>query len=242
MLDRELVEAVKVAREAGAILLDIYATDFAVDFKGDKDPVTEADRRVNALLVSRIRETFPADGIVAEEGGSQPGRDPSRVWYIDPLDGTKEFIAKNGEFSVMIGLAVEGEARLGVVFQPTTGKLYRGVVGDGAFYEVGDKTWLLKVTDTSDTSKLRLVVSRSHRPESTGTLMEKLGITSDRPPAARSASRWGSSPSAAPISTCTCRTRRARGTPARPTRSCAPRAATSPICRAGPSATIPPPP
>ena len=179
MLDRELVEAVKVAREAGAILLDIYATDFAVDFKGDKDPVTEADRRVNALLVSRIRETFPADGIVAEEGGSQPGRDPSRVWYIDPLDGTKEFIAKNGEFSVMIGLAVEGEARLGVVFQPTTGKLYRGVVGDGAFYEVGDKTWLLKVTDTSDTSKLRLVVSRSHRPESTGTLREKLGITSE---------------------------------------------------------------
>jgi 3'(2'), 5'-bisphosphate nucleotidase len=181
MLDRELVEAVKVAREAGAILLDIYGTDFGVDYKGEANPVTEADRRVNALLVSRIHEMFPSDSIVAEEGGSSTGRDTSRVWYLDPLDGTKEFIAKNGEFSVMIGLAVEGEARLGVVFQPTTGKLYRGVVGDGAFYEVGDKTWVLKVSDTTDTSKLRLVVSRSHRPESTSTLMEKLGITSEMP-------------------------------------------------------------
>lgn len=180
MLDRELVEAVKVAREAGSILLDIYGTDFAVEQKGPSDPVTEADRQVNALLVSRIRDTFPSDGIVAEEGGSQVGRDPSRVWYIDPLDGTKEFIAKNGEFSVMIGLAVEGEARLGVVYQPSTGKLYRGVVGDGAFYEVGDKTWLLKVSDTVDPAQLRLVVSRSHRPESTSVMMEKLGITAER--------------------------------------------------------------
>jgi 3'(2'), 5'-bisphosphate nucleotidase len=181
MLDRELVEAVKLAREAGAILMDIYKTDFGVEMKGDADPVTEADRRVNGLLVARLRETFPGDGIVAEEGGSVQSQGSGRVWYVDPLDGTKEFIAKNGEFSVMIGLAVEGEARLGVVFQPTTGKLYRGVVGDGAFYEVDDKTWLLKVTDTSDPSKLRLVVSRSHRPEATTALMEKLQITSETP-------------------------------------------------------------
>jgi 3'(2'), 5'-bisphosphate nucleotidase len=181
MLDRELVEAVKLAREAGAILMEIYQTDFGVEMKGEADPVTEADRRVNELLVMRLRETFPSDGVVAEEGGSVAARSGDRVWYVDPLDGTKEFIAKNGEFSVMIGLAVEGEARLGVVFQPTTGKLYRGVVGDGAFYEEGDTTHLLKVSETSDPKELRLVVSRSHRPAATGVLMEKLGIQAEMP-------------------------------------------------------------
>lgn len=181
MLDRELVEAVKLAREAGAILLDVYRGDVSVEMKGDAGPVTEADRRVNAFLVQRIRESFPHDSIVAEESQDVGSAGPEgRVWYIDPLDGTKEFIAKNGEFSVMIGLVVDGEARLGVVYKPTEGKLYRGVVGDGAFYEVGDKTYLLKVTDTADTSQLRLVVSRSHRPPSTDALMQQLGITQER--------------------------------------------------------------
>src|SRR5262249_34103251 len=147
---------------------EIYATDFAVRDKAENDPVTEADTRVNAFLVGRLHEAFPGDAIIAEESANEPPKaGASRCWYVDPLDGTKEFIAKNGEFSVMIGLAVDGEARLGVVYQPTTGKLYRGVVGDGAFYEIGDKTYQLKVSDTADPSKLRLVVSRSHRPAGT---------------------------------------------------------------------------
>jgi 3'(2'), 5'-bisphosphate nucleotidase len=181
MLDRELVEAVKLAREAGQILREVYATDFAVRLKGEDDPVTEADTRVNAFLVGRLRESFPGDSIIAEENGSDPARLSARCWYVDPLDGTKEFIAKNGEFSVMIGLAIDGEARLGVVYQPTENKLYRGVVGDGAFYEVGDKTFQLKVSDIADPAKLRLVVSRSHRPAGTDALKEKLGITVEQP-------------------------------------------------------------
>jgi 3'(2'), 5'-bisphosphate nucleotidase len=185
MLDRELVEAVKLAREAGEILREIYATDFAVRDKAaggaDHDPVTEADTRVNAFLVGRLHDTFPADTIIAEESANdaKAASGATRCWYIDPLDGTKEFIAKNGEFSVMIGLAVDGEARLGVVYQPTTGKLYRGVVGDGAFYEVGDKTFQLKVSDVADPSKLRLVVSRSHRPAGTDELKGALGLENE---------------------------------------------------------------
>ena len=182
MLDRELVEAVKLAREAGAILLDVYGTDFSVRMKGEEDPVTEADTRVNAFLVGRIRETFPADSIIAEETATSNSRATSnRCWYIDPLDGTKEFIAKNGEFSVMIGLAIDGEARLGVVYQPTEDKLYRSVVGDGAFLEQGDKTWVLKVSDVKEAKDMRLVVSRSHRSEHTTKLVEKLGITQEFP-------------------------------------------------------------
>jgi 3'(2'), 5'-bisphosphate nucleotidase len=181
MLDRELVEAVKLAREAGHILLEIYATEFGVEMKGPSDPVTEADRRVNAFLTARLSEAFPTDTIVAEESAESTRRGNGRCWFVDPLDGTKEFIAKNGEFSVMIGLAVDGEAQLGVVYQPTLDKLWRGVVGDGAFLEQGDKTWVLKPSDVSEPSQLRLVVSRSHRSAATDALVSRLGITQEQP-------------------------------------------------------------
>lgn len=181
MLDRELVEAVKLAREAGEILMRIYATDFDVEYKGEANPVTEADRLANDLLVRRLREAFPNDGVVAEE---TPDKSDAlrrgRCWYVDPLDGTKEFIAKNGEFSVMIGLAIDGEARLGVVYKPVGDRLYRGVVGDSAFIDVGDRTFALGVTDVSTPAELRLVVSRSHRSEATDQLVERLGIEDER--------------------------------------------------------------
>ncbi len=180
MLDRELVEAVKLAREAGALLMQVYGTDFDVDYKGKSDPVTEADRRANEHLVRRLREAFPNDGIVAEETDDKSdARLRGRCWYVDPLDGTKEFIARNGEFSVMIGLAVDGEARLGVVYQPVTDSLYRGVVGESAFLEVVDRTYALSVSSTSELSELRLVVSRSHRSDSTDRLVQKLGVAEE---------------------------------------------------------------
>lgn len=180
MLDRELVEAVKLAREAGALLMEVYATDFDVDYKGKADPVTEADRRSNEHLVRRLREAFPHDGIVAEESAdNSDALRRGRCWYVDPLDGTKEFIAKNGEFSVMIGLAVDGDARLGVVYQPVTNTMYRGVVGESAFMEVDDRTYALSVSTKETPKDLQLVVSRSHRSASTDELVKRLGITSE---------------------------------------------------------------
>ena len=181
MFDRELVEAVRLAREAGELLTAIYATDFDVEYKDGSDPVTEADRQANELIVARLRESFPKDGIVAEETEDQSDAlARGRCWYVDPLDGTKEFVAKNGEFSVMIGLAVEGRAVLGVVYQPIGDRLYRGVVGDSAFVEEGNTTRTLAVTDSADPSALRLVVSRSHRSEHTDTFVERLAITEER--------------------------------------------------------------
>ena len=177
MLDRELVEAVKLAREAGSVLMEIYATEFDVELKGENNPVTVADQRVNELLVSRLRDAFPSDGVVAEEtADTSDALRRGRCWYVDPLDGTKEFIAKNGEFSVMIGLAVDGEARLGVVYRPVGDKLFRGVIGDSAFLEEAGRTYALGVTATTTPADLRLVVSRSHRSASTDELVEMLGI------------------------------------------------------------------
>lgn len=182
MLEKELNTAATIAREAGQILLEIYATDFGVSFKGQgkSDPVTEADRRANAHIVERLRAAFPNDTIVAEESDNRAAElSVKRIWYVDPLDGTKEFVAKNGEFSVMIGLAIEGQARLGVVFQPSEDKLYRGVVGEGASLEHRGERRALQVSERRKGSELRLVTSRSHRSKSTDELVSKLGIKTE---------------------------------------------------------------
>lgn len=181
MLDQELRIASELARAAGRILMEIYATDFGFELKGKADPVTEADKRANAFLVAGLREAFPADGIVAEETADQSDAlRRGRCWYVDPLDGTKEFIAKNGEFSVMLGLAIDGEAKLGVVYQPEHDKLYGGVVGSGAWLETGGARTPLTVSDKADPADLALVVSRSHRPKDVDELVRRLGIREER--------------------------------------------------------------
>ena len=97
MLTQELKAAQEIARQAGQILLSIYATDFSVEYKGASDPVTAADKQANALIVHRLRSLFPEDGVVAEESADHAeALSQRRIWYVDPLDGTKEFIAKNG--------------------------------------------------------------------------------------------------------------------------------------------------
>jgi 3'(2'), 5'-bisphosphate nucleotidase len=182
MFERELQSAVELAQQAGRILMDIYAKDFAVAYKGKNDPVTEADQLVNTFLVGELRKRFPEDGIVAEETADQSeALTKRRCWFVDPLDGTKEFIAKNGEFSVMIGLAVDGASALGVVYQPSTDKLYRGVVGQAAALVEKGQTRALRVSEEADPSRLRLVVSRSHRPESIEQIMQRLGATQEMP-------------------------------------------------------------
>ena len=99
-------------------------------YKTDDEPVTEADRSANQHIVNRIRAIYPDDGILSEESKDDLARlQKERVWIIDPMDGTKEFIARNGEFSVMIGLAVQGRPVLGVVQQPASNLLYAGALG-----------------------------------------------------------------------------------------------------------------
>ncbi|HMI91995.1 MAG TPA: 3'(2'),5'-bisphosphate nucleotidase CysQ [Polyangiales bacterium] len=182
MLQTEIDLAAQLARQAGALVLEVYASRFDVELKGKSDPVTEADRRANAFLVAGLRERFPTDGIVAEESlDHTDSMRAGRCWFVDPLDGTKEFIARNGEFSVMIGLAIDGRAVLGVVYQPDGDKLYRGVVGQGASLEHGGATRALQVSELAAPSALRLVVSRSHRSKDTDAVVQRLGISAERP-------------------------------------------------------------
>src|SRR5258706_462347 len=105
-----------IAREASAIVARVYATDFEVDFKGPADPVTQADREANALICARLAEVFGPLPVVAEESDESEFAGwvgAPRVFFVDPLDGTLEFVAKNGDFVVMIGLAEEGRAGAG---------------------------------------------------------------------------------------------------------------------------------
>src|SRR3954464_13913430 len=110
-LAHEVSVALAIARRASALILEIYATPFVVELKGPHDPVTRADREANTLICSALAEAFPDDAIVAEESPPETPeatqalvRKP-RGWFVDPIDGTREFADRNGEFAVMIGLA-----------------------------------------------------------------------------------------------------------------------------------------
>ncbi|MBV9211412.1 MAG: 3'(2'),5'-bisphosphate nucleotidase CysQ, partial [Acidobacteria bacterium] len=129
MYGRELSVALRLAREAGALILEGYDEPVRVERKIDADdyvePVTETDRAANELIVSGIHRAFPEDGILAEESVDTERRlGKRRVWMVDPLDGTNGFIARDGDFAVQIGLAVEGEPVAGVVYQPLPDVLY----------------------------------------------------------------------------------------------------------------------
>ncbi len=177
---RESEVASQLAREAGEVILRIYATDFPVDYKAKDDPVTEADRLASRVIVEGLRRDFPNDMVVSEEEPiSTLASVPDRVWYVDPLDGTQEFIKRNGEFAVMIGLAVDGRPRVGVVFRPVTAELFVGIVGQGAWLGTNEGKGPLRVSGEIDPSRLRLVASRSHRDHRVDEVRRRLGISEE---------------------------------------------------------------
>lgn len=132
---RELSVACRAARAAGLAIRRRYdeAATTARD-KSDGSPVTDADLEANQILLEELRATFPDDAILSEEGGSSDDRlDKSRVWIIDPLDGTRDFVRRSGDFSVHVGLAIDGAAVVGAVYQPVTGRTFSAAAGGGAF-------------------------------------------------------------------------------------------------------------
>jgi 3'(2'), 5'-bisphosphate nucleotidase len=141
--DRQrLVEiACAAAREAGAAILDIYAHAFAVREKADRSPVTHADDVAEAIILARLAAATPAVPIIAEERAAAtglPGAAAQRFWLVDPLDGTKEFIARNGEFTVNIALVEGDRPVLGVVHVPVRGTTYWAAGADTAMRQNGD--------------------------------------------------------------------------------------------------------
>lgn len=163
------------ARRAAELVMQVYGAPFSVDFKEKDDPVTRADHEANALICNAIMADCPGVPIVAEE--SDPAlyagyASAPAAWFVDPLDGTREFVARNGEFAVMIGLAEKGEATLGVIVCPATGRAFLGAKGVGAFEVAPDESRkTIHVSGAKTLGEARLLVSRSH-----GTGLEDLAI------------------------------------------------------------------
>ena len=176
-MEKELEVAKTVARAAGRVLLEIYGGEFKVQWKGYDDPVTVADRAASELIVKELRKQFPDDGVLSEEAPDDPIRlGKRRVWMVDPMDGTKQFIERIGEFSVMIGLAVEGEPRVGVVYHPTADRMYYAAPGIGAFVEEQWTTKRLRVALLDDPAQMAVAISRSHHKPVNEQVRERLGI------------------------------------------------------------------
>lgn len=159
-----LLEAlVPIVRAAGAVVMDLYRTDFAVRGKDDASPVTEADERAEALIVPALETLLPGVPVVAEEAVAA-GRLPAfgrRFWLVDPLDGTKEFIGRNGEFTVNIALVEDDEPVLGTVFAPAIERLFLGATGVGAFVEQDGHRRPIRCRAVAPAG-LTVVASRSH--------------------------------------------------------------------------------
>jgi 3'(2'), 5'-bisphosphate nucleotidase len=137
---RLLPEIVKLAEEAAAVILDHYRDDAAVRLKADASPVTAADEAAEAVILAGLATLTPSIPVVAEEtvaAGRIPTLDDGPFWLVDPLDGTKEFISKNGEFTVNIALIEGSEPVLGVVLAPALGKVWWGARGHGAMVREG---------------------------------------------------------------------------------------------------------
>ncbi len=162
----ELETAINAAKKAGDKILEIYEKDFEVCYKADESPVTEADIAANTIIETMLKAKFPEDGFLTEEAIDDDSRfKRKRFWIIDPLDGTKEFVKKNGEFAVNIGLVENGEVLLGVIYVPYTETVYYAVKGQGAYQERDGIKSQIHVSDRQES--YRLLISRSHPSKKT---------------------------------------------------------------------------
>lgn len=177
-----LVEKCKeIAKKAGAEIMEVYQNgmDPGIETKSDNSPLTIADKRANDLIVRQLKELKYNFPIVSEESKEVPFEERKShpyLWMVDPLDGTKEFIKRNGEFTVNIALIHENRPVLGVVYAPDQDALYWATKGEGAFYQIGGEPTKRAVSTAFSMkhSGIRVVCSRSHLNQPTIDLLEKL--------------------------------------------------------------------
>ncbi|MBQ7506393.1 MAG: 3'(2'),5'-bisphosphate nucleotidase CysQ [Lachnospiraceae bacterium] len=180
MWERELAVCKETAVQAGKAILEIYEKDDGseVTYKADQSPLTRADRASNAIIVEALKREFPDYAILSEEEKDDRKRiENDFCFVVDPLDGTKEYVKRNGQFTVNIALAYKTRSILGVIYVPVTGELYYAAEGKGSFLLTPDgKEQKLKVSDNTDHTKLRAVMSSSHGAPEMEALIEKYQI------------------------------------------------------------------
>lgn len=175
-LSQELKIAKELARKAGFAVMEIYRKKIEVKYKAKNNPVTIADLTANNIIIAGLKKFNY--GILSEETADDKLRiKKDKVWIVDPLDGTKDFISKTGEFSIMIGLVQSGKSVLGVVYNPVKDLLYYAARGQGSYKESTDKKIKkLAVSKVGSLKNVKMLVSRHHLGEAEGIVAKKLGM------------------------------------------------------------------
>ncbi|MEI7801037.1 MAG: 3'(2'),5'-bisphosphate nucleotidase CysQ [Bacteroidota bacterium] len=176
-IDLALIET--IARKAGAAIMEIYKTEFTVEMKENKSPLTEADKVSNQIILDELKKQYPDIPFISEETKAidySERKNWNHCWLIDPIDGTKEFIKKNGEFTVNIALIENGAPTLGVVYAPALNKMWSAKTNEGSFKENenGERIQLTKKANHLSLNKIRVIGSRSHMSAETETFIAGL--------------------------------------------------------------------
>ena len=156
---------IEIARQAGAAIMEIYASDFDIQIKDDRSPLTEADIRANTIITEGLEKIAPEVPVLSEEGRDIPFNERSKwesYWLVDPLDGTREFIKNNDEFTVNIALLEYNQPIFGIVYAPALNKLYFGSSEKGSFKSNEGDTFTPISVNAKVTNPVQIAVSRSH--------------------------------------------------------------------------------
>jgi len=179
MEDIDIKEIVRISKLAGEEIMKIYAQDFEVFEKNDESPLTMADKNANDIIINELISLYPNIPYISEEVKNLDYTERKKwelCWIIDPLDGTKEFIKKNGEFTVNIALVKNGKPVLGVVFIPAQNVVFYASEGKGTFKQIAEEKPILLAKRKFDTTKnsFKIVASRSHLSKDVELYVEAL--------------------------------------------------------------------
>ncbi len=176
MIDINMERILEIAEEAGNLILEVYSSEFSVEYKEDSSPLTLADKRANEFITGALKTLYPDIPQIAEESVKIPyekRKNWEYVWLIDPLDGTKEFINRNGEFTINIGLIQYGKPVLGVIYAPVKDLFYYSIKDKGAFKKEGSRIQRLPIYE-KEKNVLKIIASRSHYTQKTKDFVEHL--------------------------------------------------------------------
>lgn len=171
--------AIGIARAAAAAILEVYQTRFEVEHKLDASPLTQADLAAHHIIVDGLARLTPDIPVLSEESADVAWairRGWSRLWLVDPLDGTREFVKRNGEFSVNLALVEDGEVVFAVVQAPVGGALWHARRGMGAYRRDGDRD-VAVATRRPATAPLRVAASRSHRDQRSALVLNRIAAS-----------------------------------------------------------------
>lgn len=176
--DVNLNALIEIAKTAGQAILEIYKKDFDVEYKADNSPLTEADKRSNEIIVAGLNKLCPDIPVLAEESKQIPyekRKNWDLLWLVDPLDGTKEFIKRNGEFAVNIALIEKNKPVFGIIHSPVLNVTYYAIKNKGCYRINHDRTVdKLKASNLITKDKITIVGSRSHESKELREFVDKI--------------------------------------------------------------------